>query len=167
MAMDTENIRTIAAEDAEALAAFYNGLSEASKRTFHPLGDTTTPEACEAIIADNAEAKKLDLVVVLGGRIIGWSFLWSLQAEAPTFGLGVADECHGQGLGSRLMDAVLEQAGSRNIPRIALTVVQDNDRARAMYERRGFVRTEGFTGEDGLPYYYMIRETTPREEPVS
>jgi hypothetical protein len=35
-------LRRLAPGDAEALAAFYNGLREASKRTFRPLGVTTT-----------------------------------------------------------------------------------------------------------------------------
>ncbi|MCX5757244.1 MAG: GNAT family N-acetyltransferase [Candidatus Hydrogenedentes bacterium] len=158
--MEDIDIRPIRPGDAQALAAFYNGLAEASKRTFHPLGDTTTVEACDTVIAENAPGagKKYDAVALADGRIVGWSFLWSLQSGSPTFGLGVADGCQGQRLGSRLMDHILGEAARRGISKISLTVVQDNDRARSMYERRGFVRQEAFVGEDGLSYYYMTAE---------
>ncbi len=164
--MDDIDIRPIGPEDAQALAAFYNGLAVASKRTFHPLGDVTTLEACDAVIAENAPGvnKKYDAVAWANRQIVGWSFLWGLQSETPSFGLGVADVWQGQRLGSRLMDHILDEAARRGILRISLTVVQDNDRAASMYERRGFVRQESFVGEDGLSYYYMTAEFPNRNE---
>ena len=53
------------------------------------------------------------------------------------------------------MDRALECALEREIRTVTLTVVQDNDKARKMYERRGFVKQEAFIGEDGLPYFSM------------
>lgn len=153
-------LRRIEASDAEALMAFYNALSWASKRTFRPLGEKTTLGKCEEVIRENTpeRERKLDIVACEDGRIAGWSFLWNLQADAPTFGLAVADAFHGQGLGSQLMDCVLSSADERGIAKIALTVVCDNDKAREMYLRRGFMLQQAFTGEDGLPYYGMTRE---------
>jgi len=164
--MEDATIRPIVHGDAAALESVYNGLSAASKRTFHPLGDETTVTACEAIIGENAPetGTKFDVVAVSDGRIIGWCFLWNLSSDSPTFGLGVTDECQGKGVGSRLMDFVLTEAARRGIAKISLTVVQDNDRARRMYERRGFVRQEAFTGEDGLPYYFMTAEPPFRNQ---
>lgn len=151
-------IRRLERGDANLLAAFYNGLSEAAKRTFRPLGVTTSEERCEQIICDNDAAvdTKHDLVALDGGRIVGWSFVWSLDSDAPTFGLGIADECQGRGLGRMLMDRVLQAAADRGIRKIRLTVVQDNHKARRMYERRGFVLRDSFVGEDGLPYHSMV-----------
>lgn len=167
--MDTDciAIRAIGQDDASRLADFYNGLATESKRTFHPLGDTASLPACEAIIAENMPetGKKCDMVAIDGDRVVGWSFLWNLQAEIPTFGLGVADTYQGRRVGSRLMDAILAEAARRAIRGISLTVVQDNERARAMYERRGFVRQEAFVGEDGLPYYYMTAAFSDRGLP--
>ena len=154
-------LRRVAEGDAALLADFYNGLSTPSKRTFHPLGETTPLDKCEVIIRDNAADRdmKFDMAACADGRIVGWSFLWNLQSEAPTFGLAVADAFQGQGLGAMLMDAILDAAGERGgIGKIALTVVCDNDKACAMYERRGFVKQHAFQGEDGLPYFSMIRE---------
>ena len=150
-------IRQIARGDAEALVLFYNALSEASKRTFHPLDTTATVKQGRDIIEDNAPemAKKYDLVALDGERIVGWSFLWSIESGIPTLGLGVADACHSRGVGRALMDRILFDARQRGIKQITLTVVEDNERALRMYGRRGFVRHEAFTGEDGLPYYRM------------
>jgi ribosomal protein S18 acetylase RimI-like enzyme len=155
-------IRQIEDGDAGCLAAFYNALSEASKRTFHPLGDTTTTERCQEIIAHNHPdgGIKFDLVALDDDRIVGWVFLWNWDTGTPTFGLGVADAYQGQGLGSRLMDAALAYAVERGAVNVTLTVVQDNDKARAMYERRGFMMQSAFVGEDGLPYYAMTADFT-------
>ena len=62
------------------------------------------------------------------------------------------------GLGSALMDQVLESAQGLGMTKIELTVVQDNDIARQMYERRGFRRYGEFVDEkDGLAYFRMAR----------
>ncbi len=55
-----------------------------------------------------------------------------LQAIAVDAGL------QGKGLGSRLMDAVAEQAVSSGASRLALDVSDDNANARQLYQRRGF-----------------------------
>lgn len=150
-------IRRADTSDAPALMSFYNELSVASKRTFRPLGEQTALGECEKVVAGNfgPNADKYDLIALDGERIVGWGFLWGLKSGAPMFGLGVADAFHGLGLGSKLMDAVLEYARTSGLRAVELTVVQDNPKAWGMYERRGFVRQREFTGEDGLPYYAL------------
>lgn len=161
---ETLTYRRLTAEDGPALAAFYNGLSAASKRTFRPLGETTTADICRQIGADNAgnTATKYDIVAVDGEAIVGWSFLWSLAAvdpeEGPVFGLAVADAYHGQGIGTALMRTVMDWADDHNLPQVILTVVQDNGVAQHLYRQQGFVRYGEFVGDDGLPYDRMRRE---------
>lgn len=151
-------VRRIREGDALSLMTFYNQQGEASKRTFHPLGDETTLEICEAIVRDNLchPDNKLDLVAFVAAKMVGWSFIHQLQGEHPFFGLSVDDRCQGQGLGSTLMDAVMDAARRRGLERITLTVVQDNLKAQGLYTRRGFVREDDFIAEDGLPYYRMV-----------
>jgi ribosomal protein S18 acetylase RimI-like enzyme len=152
-------VRRIAKADAPLLLDFYNNLSAASKLLFHPLGEVTTIERCAEVIFENEPAREAhyDLVACDGGMIVGWAFLWSLDADAPMFGIAVSEVYHGQGLGARLMDAVLAFADERGYSKITLTVVRDNEKAQRMYERRGFVPGHKFTGEDGLPYLGMTR----------
>ena len=159
-------LRRLRPGDERALARFYNGLSEASRRTFRPLGWHTTEEACAAIVAANQEGRKYDLVAVRnvaspdvgGGDISAWGFVWDMDTEKPNFGLGVADACQGQGLGGALMDRVLADVRKAGLGRVYLIVVQDNQVAYGLYQRRGFVCYGEHVGEDGLAYFEMVNE---------
>ena len=154
-------LRRIQPGDESALVAFYNDLSEASRRTFRPFGITTQLADCEAVIQENRPeaGKKFDLVAVRGTRIVGWSFLWDLKSEEPEFGLGIADEVQGKGLGSALMDRVKKAARERGLRKVILTVVKDNEVAWRMYEKRGFVRYgEYYDAKDALHYLRMAAE---------
>ena len=158
--IDEVIIQRIKSSDDNSLVEFYNGLSESSIRTFRPLGYKTTLNVCEDIIKDNSPGidKKFDLVALYETRIIGWSFLWNLESNEPTFGLGVADDFQGKALGSKLIDSVMKTARERSLKKVLLTVVQDNPVAWKMYERRGFVKYGEFVGEDGLDYFRMVAE---------
>ena len=154
-------IRQLSTGAVDALAAFYNGLSLRSKRTFRPLGESATVEVCREVVhaqigGSAGDADKIDLVAFSGDEIVGWSFVWSVMGREPTFGLCVADAHQGRGLGGRLMDRVLGLASEHGATRVHLSVVQDNCVALGMYERRGFVRCGTFTGGDGLPYHRMV-----------
>jgi ribosomal protein S18 acetylase RimI-like enzyme len=159
---DTATIRRLVPGDAAALCRFYNGLSARSKRLFHPLGDETTEERCRAVAEENDPTRdtKLDLIAASGDGIVGWGFLWGRDG-APgeaTFGLAVADDVQGRGLGRRLMASVLDGGAGRGLERITLTVVQDNAIAQRLYEGMSFVRTGEFVGQDGLPYFSMVSD---------
>ena len=57
-------------------------------------------------------------------------------------GLFVAPEARGAGVGSALIRAVLSEARRRGCTAVRLEVIDRNLRARALYERLGFVPTE-------------------------
>jgi len=167
--LDNVTIRRIEPGDAAALVAFYNALSEASHRTFQPLGYSTTLERCSRLCADNhaAHATQRDFIALRDGEVIGWSFLWHLDAKdpdvGPVFGLGVADAYHGQGIGSELTRHVLAWGDAQGLPYITLIVVTDNRVAEHIYEKAGFVRYGEFLDErKGLPYYRMRRDRGSR-----
>lgn len=62
-----------------------------------------------------------------------------LRHKATLFGMYVPARCRQQGLGRRLVQAVLAQAGARpGVRLVQLTVTQGNDAARALYESCGF-----------------------------
>ncbi|QYX57624.1 GNAT family N-acetyltransferase [Roseovarius sp. SCSIO 43702] len=56
-------------------------------------------------------------------------------------GICVAPAARGQGVGSALLDAVIAEAAARGLPAVRLDVIDDNPRARALYERKGFRAT--------------------------
>ena len=151
-------IRRLTEADVSALVAFYNGLSAPSKRTFAPLGPITTLERCAAIARDNVVDAGHDLVAAYEGRLIGWTFIWALAGAEPVFGLAVADAYHGRGLGKALISRMMQVARARQLPKVVLTVVQDNEVAWRLYASQGFVRYGEFVGDDGLPYYRMAAD---------
>ena len=53
-------------------------------------------------------------------------------------GIFVAPEARGQGVGTRLLDAIAEEARARGYHEVRLDVIEDNLRARALYERKGY-----------------------------
>ncbi len=55
--------------------------------------------------------------------------------------MGVEDHATGQGIGTALLEAILDAADNwLDIRRVELTVFADNDRAIRLYERFGFER---------------------------
>lgn len=54
-------------------------------------------------------------------------------------GLAVAESARSHGIGSRLLEAIAAEAVARGYAEVRLDVVAGNPRARALYERRGFL----------------------------
>jgi GNAT superfamily N-acetyltransferase len=164
------DIRRLQIADAGPLAHFYNSLGHGSKSTFRPIGPITIPEKCAEIAVDNTGTGlgppvKYDIIALLNGELIGWSFLWELDTSTPTFGLAVADAYQWQGVGKALITSVMQWARNRALPEVHLTVVQDNEVAWKLYQKYGFVKTGEFTGDDGLLYFAMVAKlTTPLTE---
>ncbi|WP_333817319.1 GNAT family N-acetyltransferase [Tabrizicola sp.] len=83
-----------------------------------------------------------------GGRWRG-SVLWALGREVDNDrflidGICVAPAQRSRGIGSMLLAALYQEAAERGYGAVRLDVVENNFRARALYERQGFraVRTE-------------------------
>lgn len=61
------------------------------------------------------------------------------QARFLLDGLCVRPDCRGQGVGSALLQAFMAEGRARGFGAVRLDVVDTNWRARALYERQGFV----------------------------
>lgn len=62
------------------------------------------------------------------------------RRHAAMLGIAVRDDWQGRGIGTALMRALIDRADNwMNVLRIELTVFTDNEAARALYERFGFV----------------------------
>lgn len=57
-------------------------------------------------------------------------------------GIFVADAAQGKGVGTALLDATCAEAINRGYTELRLDVINTNPRARALYEREGFVATD-------------------------
>lgn len=72
-------------------------------------------------------------------------------------GIFVSEEARGQGVGSVLLEAICAEARSRDLKKVRLDVIDTNPRAKALYERSGFVarskkETGVFAGLFGFNY---------------
>ncbi len=84
-------------------------------------------------------------------------------------GIAVAAEARGRGVGTALLDAIIDEAAARGAREVRLDVIDTNPRARALYARRGFEPTA--TERTGWLYRRllgfesattMIRQVGPR-----
>lgn len=131
-------IRAARPGDCEGIAALGNlpGYRWGTLRLPHQ-----TPEAVRKWIENNAPGN-LSLVVEQDGRIIGnggFERYLGRRSHVAYLGIGLHDDFHGRGIGSRLLREILAIADDwLNLKRIELTVYVDNAPALALYKRNGF-----------------------------
>ena len=99
------------------------------------FGDETWSAA--AFWNELAEGDTRHYVVALDGdRVLGYAGLGVIGDEAHVLTIGVAGAAQGRGTGTALLRDLLAAAGDRTV---LLDVRVDNDPARRLYERHGFV----------------------------
>lgn len=80
------------------------------------------------------------------GRIIGTVLAGNDGRRGYVYHLCVAEDCRRQGIGKKLMDAMLDGMRREGISKVALVAFAYNDAANTFYE------TIGFTQRDDLVY---------------
>ncbi len=100
--------------------------------------DAWTPEMFAAEFAQPA-SRRLYLVAEEGKALIGYAgmmFTGGSQADVVTLAV---DPAHwGEGIGTALLTALVDEAGKRGCAEVLLEVREDNPRARQLYLRHGF-----------------------------
>jgi [ribosomal protein S18]-alanine N-acetyltransferase len=88
--------------------------------------------------AELTEPGRYYLVALEGEQVVGYGGLADFGVEGHVMTLGVRADRQRQGLGDRLLRALLAEAGRRRIRRVLLEVAADNDAAKRLYGRHGF-----------------------------
>jgi ribosomal protein S18 acetylase RimI-like enzyme len=120
--------------------------SVARERRYLALLEAPAEADVKKYVRGNIAERVPHFVAIADGKVIGWCDI-ALKPR-PTLrhsgvlGMGVLSEYRGRGIGRALIDATLQAAGASGISRIELTVRVDNEPAKRLYERFGFV-TEG------------------------
>jgi ribosomal-protein-alanine N-acetyltransferase len=100
--------------------------------------DAWTADMFASEFAQSA-SRRLYLVAEEGRTVIGYAgmmFTGGPQADVLTLAV---DPAHwGQGTGTALLGALVDEAGRRGHTEVMLEVRQDNPRARSLYLRHGF-----------------------------
>ena len=87
-----------------------------------------------------AQNRALGLVVVAEDVLIGYGQVMRWREGVEIADLMVLEMARGHGIGTALIQRLLDKAREWNVPYAELGVLQDNTRARALYERLGFVQ---------------------------
>jgi ribosomal-protein-alanine N-acetyltransferase len=98
------------------------------------------------------------------GEVIGYAGLIAYPDEAHVATIGVTAKRQGEGIGARLLDALLEEADRRS-PVVLLEVRADNELAQGLYRHRGFAvigRRRGYYQPSGTDAVVMKREVLRR-----
>ena len=74
-------------------------------------------------------------------------------------GIMVAPAARGQGVGTALLCAIKAKAAASGCARVKLDVIDSNPRARALYEREGFI-AQRTTGTGPLRFLFGFRKST-------
>ncbi|MGY1807177.1 ribosomal protein S18-alanine N-acetyltransferase [Blastococcus sp. SYSU D00669] len=100
------------------------------------------------------------LVAEEDDSVVGYAGLIAYADEAHVATIGVTQARQGEGIGARLLDALLEEADRRS-PVVLLEVRADNEVAQGLYRRRGFAeigRRRGYYQPSGTDAVVMKRE---------
>lgn len=106
----------------------------------------------------------LGLVAELDGELAGAAWARQFDAEADTYGhfapdvpelvcIGIRESAQGRGVGAALFDGLVTLLQEQGYRAVSLSVEDGNDKAKAMYERRGFA-VVGRKGDSDI----MLRE---------
>ena len=105
------------------------------------------------------------LVAVEGDEVVGVASYGTSDDGFVLWKLYVLPGHHGKGIGSRLMDAVVERLREAGLRRITLSYLDGNEQAARFYTRHGFVETHRETPGSGLPEsVWMLREIDEEEQ---
>ncbi|MBQ8733287.1 MAG: ribosomal protein S18-alanine N-acetyltransferase, partial [Anaerotignum sp.] len=76
-------------------------------------------------------------VAVMDGKIIGYAGMWHVITEGHITNVGVLEEVRGKGVGSMLMEKLIEVALEKEMDGITLEVRMGNAPAQALYHKYG------------------------------
>lgn len=112
------------------------------------------PAAYASTLSDWADLTESDWQDRLNANVVFAAFdgsnavgLAGLRPDGAVIMVYVRAAARGQGHAQSLMGAVRQAAQARNMPRLWLHVASDNDAARHLYERLGYI-AEGCEGQD-------------------
>lgn len=158
-------IRPVAPADRDAIQAFVRALSTESRRRrfFSPIRELSEA-ALDALARPNPALEKV-LVALEGSardrRIVGLAQF--AAAEVPReceIAVVVADDLHGQGVGARLMEALLAAAWSAGYVRAVGDVLRENWAMIGLARRLGF-RVAINAGDSDLLRIALALDETP------
>ena len=137
-------IRRAAAGDEDTLLGLASRLTEGVAPWRPAAGvEAAVVGWVESSLEEMSEPGHAVLVAEVEGRIVGFVTLsasrhWAGETDASIGELVVAHEAEGMGIGTALVEAVVEHAKAEGYARISVSTGAANERARRLYGRLGF-----------------------------
>ncbi len=165
--MDIE-IRAPKKEDLEIMLDYINELSK--EKTFIRFqGEEVSKEEEENYLNSQLEKIKnhqaVQLLLLVDGNLAGLSGInlgEKIEKHLGLFGITIKKEFRGQGLGSKLMQAVIDEA-IKNLPDLEIIILAcygENTLAKQMYEKFGFKQygnlPKGIKRESGYSNHILM-----------
>ena len=145
-------IRLLNGDDAPAMTALFESMDADDVRVMRD--DLTNPANVRRLVESHDPEHMLVLVAEVGGEIWGEASLirhpGTPQAHVGELRMYVAERHRGQGLGSLLIEEVLDLAAEMGLSQLLSDLFLDNVSMISAFERRGFER------EAILPVYQMV-----------
>lgn len=140
-------IREARSEDAAALLDYLKLIgSETHYLTFGAEGLPLTVEEEMRFLVSLHESERAECFLALSpdGEILGnamiQGYVRDRMKHTARIAISVRKAFWGRGIGSALMQHMIDFAGARHIELITLEVLSDNTRALSLYKKFGFVR---------------------------
>lgn len=159
----TVEIRRAEPSDARAIKQIYECKNAYSSTLQLPHPSLTLWEKRTTDVPDNVFV----YVALVDGEIVGnlgFEVCTSpRRRHVASLGMGVKDDVQGRGVGSALLDTVIDLADNwLNLKRIELTVYSDNVRAINLYKKFGFAvegesKAYAFRNGEYVSAYHMAR----------
>jgi ribosomal protein S18 acetylase RimI-like enzyme len=136
------NIRPITENDIEAFNAVVGAV--ARERDYLTFLDCPPMDGTREFVLDNIKNHHPQFLALDGEAVVGWCDITppstrEVHRHVGVLGIGLLPPYRGRGLGRQLMQAALDAARAKGLTRIELKVRATNTRARALYEKMGFV----------------------------
>lgn len=100
-------------------------------------------EETRKFVLGNIRAGRPQFVALVDDEVVGWCDVVPkdrpVMRHSGLLGMGIAAKFRGRGIGMPLLEATLGAAKEKGLTRIELLVRADNERAKRLYEKSGFV----------------------------
>jgi len=150
----TYQLETTTIEDAKNLHDFFYLISDETNFVSFERSECPSEEDCKVLLESTQEKPNYaycikdneKIIASLTGITRGGR---SRERHKSDIGIGVAKSHWGKGIGSLLMEKIIEESKNNSISKITLTVNEGNTRAIKLYKKYGF-EVEGIHKNDML-----------------
>lgn len=149
--IDLKNGQTVllrsgtAADGAAALESFLLARGETDYLLSYPDESTLTVADESRYLQEKTDSSnEIELLALMDGKVVGMAGIEAVGSQEKVrhraeFGISILRDYWGLGLGSAMTDACIRCAREAGYAQLELTVVAENERAVALYQKHGFV----------------------------